>query len=331
MPELPEVENLRRGLLKRIRGQKIKKITINKPKLVSGKGNNRRASTKKAREFIRGLRGETIQDIERRAKNLIFHMRSGKILLVHLKMSGQFVYVAKDGKQVFEGGHPIRFDSGHTILPSIAFKRRRVELPAVAHKSELWRAPSEKLLPNKHTHVIFELSKGTLFYNDTRMFGYLLYFPDIQKLLETEHFHNLGLEPFDSHFDLKYFEKELKARKSKLKTVLMDQSIVTGLGNIYCDEVCFAAGVRPTRTAASLKPNEIKKLYITIQHILQKAIKLGGSSVATYRLVDGSRGNYAREHRVYDKAGKPCVICGEDLSKTTINNRTTVYCKHCQK
>ncbi len=303
MPELPEVENLRRGLVARIRGQKIKEVSVLKPKLVSGKGNVRRASAGKAKEFVKGLTGEIIQDIERRAKNLIFHTRNGKILLVHLKMSGQFVYRpdsrAKKSKGPFEGGHPIEL--------------------------------SEKELPNKHTRVILKLSKGTLYYNDTRMFGYLLYYPDIEKLLKTDHFHKLGLEPFDSHFELKYLEKELKARKSRIKAVLMDQSVVTGLGNIYCDEALFAAGIHPARPANSLKPNEVKKLYISIRHILQKAIEAGGSSVVSYRLVDGSRGNYAREHRVYNKAGKPCVICGEELKRTAINNRTTVFCPTCQK
>ncbi len=302
MPELPEVENLRRGLLERVRGQKIKKISIFVPKMIWSKGGRRQNSPAKVREFVRGLTGETIQDIERRAKNLIFHFRSGKILLVHLKMSGQFAYISNHASpkvRAFQGGHPIEL--------------------------------SETELPNKHTRVIFELSKGTLYYNDPRMFGYLLYYPDIEALIKTNHFHKLGLEPFDSHFDLTYFEKELKARKSKIKTVLMDQSVVTGLGNIYCDEALFAAGIHPARPANSLKPNEIKKLYISIRHILQKAIEAGGSSVVSYRLVDGSRGNYAREHRVYNKAGKPCVICGEELKKTVINGRTTVFCASCQK
>lgn len=312
MPELPEVENLRRGLLQRIRGQKIKKITVLKPKLVSDKGNVRRASAEKVREFIRSLRGETIQDIERRAKNLIFHMKSGKILLVHLKMSGQFAYIGSPTwpSKPWRSGQ--RFAKAAVVLGG--------------HPIEL----SEKQLPNKHTHIIFELSKGTLYYNDPRMFGYLLYFQDIEKLLRTDHFRKLGLEPFDSHFTLKYFEQELKKRKSRLKTVLMDQSIVTGLGNIYADETAFAAGIHPSRPAASLKPNEIKKLYIAIQHILTKAIKQGGSSVISYRLLDGSRGNFAREHRVYNKDGKPCVICGEDLKRILINNRATVFCASCQ-
>ena len=315
MPELPEVENLRRGLILRIKGQTVKHVAVLAPKLVSGKGNVRRASPEKTRLFIRALTAEKIQDIERRAKNLIFHFQSGKILLTHLKMSGQFVYLAnlksrrrgtKEGrrtqtpnrKDMFEGGHPIQL--------------------------------SEMQLPNKHTRVIFELNKGVLYYNDTRMFGYLLYYPTIGTLIRENHFHKLGLEPFDPHFNLKYLTEELKKKASKIKTVLMSQEIVTGLGNIYCDEVCFAANIRPTRRANSLKTNEKKKIHLAIQHILKRAIEMGGSSVATYRLADGSRGNYAREHRVYGKDGKPCVICGEDLKKIMVNNRSTVYCAKCQ-
>jgi len=297
MPELPEVENLRRGLNSRIKGQIVKKVSVFAPKLVSGKGNVRSASPSKTRLFVRAFKGEKIQDIERRAKNLIFHFQSGKILLVHLKMSGQFVYQERH-KNVVEGGHPIQL--------------------------------SEIKLPNKHTRVIFELNKGVLYYNDTRMFGYLLYYPTIGTLIRENHFHKLGLEPFDPHFNLKYLSEELKKKTGKLKTVLMSQEIVTGLGNIYCDEVCFAANIRPTRRANSLKPNEIKKLHLAIQHILKRAIEMGGSSIATYRLADGSRGNYAREHRVYGKDGKPCVICGQDLKKIIVNNRSTVYCAKCQ-
>src|SRR3989338_8368076 len=137
MPELPEVENLRRGLEKNIVGQKILRVEVRKPKLVSGKGNIRTASQKKAREFEHGLKGQHFSQVERRAKNLIFRFASGKIVLVHLKMSGQFVYLPSrrasarrgkpDGGKKVIGGHPIEL--------------------------------SETQVPNKHTHVIFELSR----------------------------------------------------------------------------------------------------------------------------------------------------------------------------
>jgi len=298
MPELPEVESLRRGLLVKLRGQKIKKVSVSKPKLVSGKGNIRVASAHKRTEFIRELQGEVIKDISRRAKNLIFHFRSGKILLVHLKMSGQFIYREK-GVNAVIGGHPIEI--------------------------------SEKILPNKHSHIIFELTRGTLYYNDTRMFGYLLYYPDLKYFDRAGHFNTLGLEPLTKDFTLIEFEKRLKTKTGKLKTVLMNQSVVTGLGNIYCDEVCFRARTKPTRLISTLKSHEIKEIHQAIKYILPRAIALGGSSVASYRLADGSRGNYAREHKVYGRAGEKCARCGQILNKIILNGRTTVFCNNCQK
>ncbi len=299
MPELPEVENLRRGLEKNILGQKFISITVKKPKLVSGKGNVRKGSPKKVLEFENGLKNETIGSIERRAKNLIFRFVSGKVLLVHLKMSGQFVYKSNVNKEKVIGGHPIEI--------------------------------SEKELPNKHSHVIFKLQKGNLYYNDTRMFGYLLYFHS-QEIFEKEnHFALLGLEPLDKKFTSKYFGKSLKQKQSKIKAVLMDQQIVTGIGNIYADESLFEAKIHPERRASSLKENEVKNLHKAIQRILRRAIEVGGSSVATYRLLDESRGNYAREHKVYGKTGEKCPRCKKPLKTILVQSRTTVYCPNCQK
>lgn len=298
MPELPEVENLRRGLMARVAGQTIRKVTVRKPKLVSAKGNGRTPSKKKVQEFERGLRGERIADIDRRAKNLVFRMKSGKIILVHLKMTGQFVYREK-GWNAVEGGHPIEL--------------------------------SEKEIPNKHTHITFELSKGTLYYNDTRMFGYLLYYPSAAAFEKENHFGGLGLEPLDQAFTPAYFRSAMKNRKGRLKTVLMDQKVVTGLGNIYADEVCFEARVSPLRRVEKLTDSELDKLYKAIKRIIPAAIKLGGSSVASYRLLDLKRGNYAREHKVYGKTGGKCVRCGNNLKTVQVTNRTTVFCPHCQK
>ncbi len=298
MPELPEVESLRRGLEKRIIGQKIRRIEVRKPKLVSGKGNVRAASAAKKARFTRGLTGQRFTAVERRAKNLIFRFASGKILLVHLKMSGQFVYKER-GRAKVMGGHPIKI--------------------------------SESELPNKHTHVIFELSRGTLFYNDTRMFGYLLYYPDQASFEKENHFAALGVEPLSPAFTADYLYKALHAKKGALKPVLMNQGIVAGLGNIYADEAAFAAGIRPGRKANTLTRAEVLKLHAAIKKILPRAIRLGGSSVISYRLLDESRGNYAREHKVYNRAGEECLICALPLKKITVGGRTTVYCQRCQR
>ena len=299
MPELPEVENLRIGLERNILGQKIIDLKVKKPKLVSGKGTIRLASKTKVKEFEDGLLNEIFFKIERRAKNLIFRFKSGKVLLVHLKMSGQFVYKSKNSDKKVIGGHPIEL--------------------------------SEKEIPNKHTHVTFKLNNGTLYYNDTRMFGYLLYYPSDENLDKAKHFELLGLEPLNKNFTAKYLIESLKKKKGKIKAVLMNQEIVTGLGNIYADESLFESKIKPVRSASSLKKEEVKSLYRAIIRIIKKAIKVGGSSVATYKLLDDSMGNYAREHKVYGKSGEKCSRCGYLLEKTTVQSRTTIFCPNCQK
>lgn len=299
MPELPEVENLRRGLERSILGQKIVSVEVKKPKLVSGSGTVRIASKRKVDEFIKGLTGEYFVAVERRAKNLIFKLSNGKIILAHLKMTGQFVYKASSSKKTVSGGHPIEI--------------------------------SEKTLPNKHSHIIFRLKEGTLYYNDTRMFGYLLYYRSILDFEKRNHFKLLGREPLEKDFTVEYFIDSLKNKKSKIKTVLMSQDIVTGVGNIYTDESLFESKIDPRRIASNLKKDEVKRLHDVIVSTMKRAIKVGGSSVATYRLIDESRGNYAREHKVYGKAGKNCMNCKKPLQKILINNRSTVFCPRCQK
>ncbi len=305
MPELPEVENLRIGLEKAILGQKVLKVEVRKPKLVSGNGTLRKASIKKVRDFEQGVKGEKFIAVERRAKNLIFKLSRDKTIVAHLKMTGQFVYKPESGKQIL-GGHPIEI--------------------------------SESTLPNKHSHIIFTLENGMLYYNDTRMFGYVLYYPSRDAFEKENHFKSYGKEPLDKTFTIKYFTESLKNKKGhakgragKIKTILLNQNIVTGIGNIYADESLFEAGISPTRNASTLTKNEVEKLHKAIVRILRKAISVGGSSVATYRLVDNSQGNYAREHKVYGKAGKNCPKCKNPLEKILIQTRTTIFCPRCQK
>lgn len=298
MPELPEVESLIRSLRPSVVGQKIIRIDVRRSKLVSARGNVRRASARKAAEFRAELTGQRIDGITRRAKNIIFHFQSGKLLVVHLKMTGQLMY-QKNGAKPIGGGHPMEI--------------------------------SEHILPHQHTHIIFTLEKGTLYYNDTRKFGYLLYFPNEEALERTGHFDKIGVDPLRDDFTLEYFRAALKPKKGIIKAVFMNQRVVAGLGNIYCDEVCFAAGIKPTRRASSLNTSEVKKLHAAIRRILVHAIKLGGSSIANYLLADGSRGNYAREHLVYGRGGQACPKCKNRFVSTQLAGRTTIYCKNCQK
>lgn len=299
MPELPEVESVRSSLEPFLVGNKVTKVIVGKPKLVSGNGTKRIEDMEKVGEFIEGFTDEIVTSVERRAKNLMIVFESGKVLLVHLKMTGQLVYRDAEDNIAY-GGHPIRGSVGKNELPS------------------------------KHTHVIFEMENGVLYYNDTRMFGYLLYYPSIESLHESGHFNALGYEPTSEEFTVDAFSDDMKKRRGILKHLFLNQKVVVGLGNIYCDEVCFEAGVRPDRRIESLNDQELELLYEAIVRIIPAAIKAGGSSVANYVLGDGSRGTFVEEHKVYNRGEKECLVCGEILAKEKIAGRTTVYCENCQ-
>jgi formamidopyrimidine-DNA glycosylase len=297
MPELPEVESLRLSLEPFVVGQKIVSITVTKPKIVSSSGTKRLENPEAVLQFISRLKGETIESLTRRAKNIIITMVSGKIILIHLKMTGQLVFKSSSNQTVL-GGHPIQ--------------------------------DSETTLPNKHSHIIFRLTNGTLYYNDVRMFGYVLYFDNMLKLNANKHFDSLGLEPLSKKFTLNHFRELMKKKKGVLKKVFLDQKVVVGLGNIYADEVCFNSNILPSRNVQTLSDLEIATLFYSIQLILSRAIAAGGSSVANYLLADGTKGNYAHQHKVYGRGGKLCMICSNLLVKDTISGRATVYCTHCQ-
>jgi formamidopyrimidine-DNA glycosylase len=297
MPELPEVESLRRSLVPVLVGQTILEVKVNRGKIVSSSGTTRKDNPTKITEFETRLNGQKIVDMERRAKNIMIKLESGNIILVHLKMTGQLVYKPKVGDLV-TGGHPIQ--------------------------------ESDSVLPNKHSFVIWELTDGTLFYNDVRQFGYVLFYDSYNAILADGHFSDLGVEPLEDNFTLEEFSK-IKKKTGILKSVLLGQSVVVGLGNIYCDEVCFAAKVRPTRRCNTLTKKEIERLYVEAKRILHLAVENNGSSIANYLLGDGSRGNYANFHLVYGKKGKNCAVCGSPLSDMKIGSRTTIFCKKCQK
>ncbi len=298
MPELPEVETLRRSLYPKLIGQRISEVEVREPKIVSGNGQRRDVTEDKARKFEYSLTGERITDIERRAKQLILRLESGACVLIHLKMTGQLVYTEDTSSRPLWGGHPIELTENH--------------------------------IPHKHTHIIWTLESGMLVYNDVRKFGYVLYHENYQALENGGYFARLGVDPFDSAFTDVYFCNKLQKTQRTLKSALMDQEIVVGLGNIYVDETTHRARIDPRRAACSLSDEECQILRKNIFSVLNRAVELGGSSVANYILADGSRGTYAREHQVYNRAGKPCVTCGTVLEKTKITNRTTVYCPKCQ-
>ncbi len=185
---------------------------------------------------------------------------------------------------------------------------------------------------NKHTHIILKLkNNNAILYNDIRKFGYVLYYKNTEEAIKYKHFSKLGLEPFDASFTLKYFKENILKKNKSIKSALLEQSVVVGCGNIYCDEICFASKVMPSRNCKTLSSLEIKDLYKNIIKILSIAIRMGGSSISDYKLVNGDSGKYANNHKVYGKHNTPCVKCKNNLQKIIISGRATVFCSVCQK
>ena len=250
------------------------------------------------RTFRRQLRGQRIGSLARRGKLLIVELEgSNRYLLLHLKMTGQLIY--RHGTHVIAGGH----SQG---------------------------AMSIEDLPNKYTHLIFTLSDGAqLFFNDLRQFGYVKVVNAQQKEDELSVY---GVEPLAEAFTPALLLERLAARRVPVKSVLLDQSVIAGLGNIYVDEVCFYAGVRPDRPAHQLTRQEAAALHRGIRHILRLAIKHRGTTFNNYRDAHGRRGNFVRRLNVYGRTHELCRRCKRGkIVKTKLAGRGTHYCPHCQR
>ena len=291
MPELPEVETIRRDLAVVLTGETICAVKILNPKTVFPS----------AAFFKKALVGQKVKGIRRRGKLLIFALPLN-FLLVHLKMTGQLIYQNK--KQKIAGGHSLKAG----FLDS-----------AVGGE-----------LPNKHTRVIIDFKNGgRLFFNDLRKFGYLKIVTADQLAVILKN--NYGPEPLTKEFYLVRFKEILKNKKTKIKVLLLDQKRLAGLGNIYVDESLFAARVNPTRLAGSLKPGELEKLWSAINQVIKFAIKQRGTTFNNYRDSQGRRGNFSRFLKVYGRSGEACLVCGRPLSRIKIAGRGTHFCAHCQK
>lgn len=296
MPELPEVETIRQDLRAVLRGKKITAVAIAKPKMVVGS----------ARTLTKFLVGKTVADIDRRAKLLIFSFKkSDHVLLLHLKMTGQLIYQSK--KDIIAGGH-----SWPATLTS----------------------PAVEELPNKYSHIIFTFQDRTrLFFNDLRQFGYVELVTTEEKNMIVKTY---GIEPLTPDFTWENFRDAITNRTTAIKNVLLNQAIIAGLGNIYVDESCFMAKVRPMRAANDLSHDELKLLYRACQQVIKQAIKYRGTTFNSYRDTKGRSGNFVKKLKVYGRAGQLCVrpTCrqaGVKLTRTKVNGRGTVYCPSCQK
>ncbi|HEV2446773.1 MAG TPA: bifunctional DNA-formamidopyrimidine glycosylase/DNA-(apurinic or apyrimidinic site) lyase [Candidatus Sulfopaludibacter sp.] len=178
--------------------------------------------------------------------------------------------------------------------------------------------------PGKHTHAILTLDRGVLLYDDSRQFGSLQYFDEFPARVAR-----LGPEPLEVPFE--EFAAALRRRKTRIKALLLNQTFVRGVGNIYADEALFRAGIHPMAMASRLRGNRIRRLYDGMVAVLTEAIAAGGSSVSDYVDAQGRKGFFQISHRVYQRTGEPCVTCGTPVRRVLVAQRSSHYCPNCQK
>jgi formamidopyrimidine-DNA glycosylase len=185
-----------------------------------------------------------------------------------------------------------------------------------------------KLLVNaertKWTHAVFTLDKGTMLYDDPRQFGRIEYGKTLPERVTA-----LGPEPLEVSFE--EFARRLKQRRSPIKAVLLNQAVVRGVGNIYADESLFRARISPKRIAASLGPERVARLHEAMRTVLREAIAGGGSSVSNYVDANGCQGSYQQSHNVYQRTGERCVVCGAEIRRIILAQRSTHFCGNCQR
>lgn len=182
---------------------------------------------------------------------------------------------------------------------------------------------------SKHEHVVFHLDNGyQLRYHDTRKFG-KMYLLDKNKAMNEKPLNELGLEPWDKELTVEYLKEKLKNKKLPIKTVLLDQSIIAGIGNIYDDEILFRSKINPERKANQLKEKDLENIILNTKITLEKAIELGGTTIRSYTSSEGVHGRFQNELLIHTK--EVCPECGEKVTKIVVGGRGTYYCKKCQK
>jgi len=282
MPELPEVETVRRGLLPVMEGQRITMAQVNRPDL----------RFPLPERMADRLTGATVTTLRRRSKYILADLDSGETLLIHLGMSGR-ILISGQMLGDFHHDHPA---------------------------------------PQKHDHVLFHMENSArITFNDARRFGAM----DLMATLTADRhplLAKLGPEPLGNAFDESYLAKRLQGRLTPIKSALLDQTVLAGLGNIYVCEVLHRARISPLRLAASLTPHDITALIPIIRDVLTEAITAGGSSLRDYRQADGELGYFQHRFRVYDREGQPCPTpdCPGTIIRTVQSGRSSFHCATCQ-
>ena len=286
MPELPEVEVVRKSLNQKIKNKEIKKVLVR----------NKNLRFKVPPDFKNFLKNKKVTNVSRFSKYLILCLDKKSFCLIHLGMSGTIHLVNFKKKNIFTN-------------------------------TSFYNSP---LLPKKHNHIEIFFKDLKLIYNDPRRFGFFQILKNDDQL--KKRFKHLGPEPFHSEFSLKYLNDFFKGKEKNIKSFLIDQSFVSGIGNIYASEILFLSKIYPLKKAKLLDDNDCKKIISNSKKILLNAIKRGGSSIKNFRDSNGINGNFQKEFNVYQREGEKCKksSCTGMIKKVFISNRSTFFCDICQ-
>lgn len=351
MPELPEVETIKRGLSGLIIGKAVRSVTHDAPK----------SFPNAAHDVSEFLIGASITDVRRRAKVLLIDLSSRYTLVIHLKMTGQLVYVGRPStptaglkqRAIRQADMPISsLDSAELAGAQTSSSRQEVigvstgtstgasssAIGVDATQNEELRFgaghPNESLvgeLPDKSTRVIFTFADGShLYFNDQRKFGWIRLMPTLE-VPNIDFMQKVGPEPLEAEFTAGEFAARFARRaKTSIKAALLDQTVVAGVGNIYADESLWGAKIHPSRLVGSVTNDEFHRLYTELREVMNLAIEKGGSTDKNYVNAEGKRGSYLTFARVFRREGKPCPRCGMTIIKTKVAGRGTHICPHCQ-
>lgn len=318
MPELPEVETVRTGLNKLLPGLVVKSVTNDWAKSFPNDEN----------EVDKFLKGAIVKKVRRRAKVLMIDMSSGYSLVIHLKMTGQLVFVGRASKSnIVDRSSYI----GEGKEQSTKYDIRSTTTDSRFGGGHPTKSIAGKL-PDKSTRVIIKFDNGsTLFFNDQRKFGWMRFMPTVE-VPNIDFMCKVGPEPLDPNFTATDFIHRMHKRpNSNIKSVLLDQSVVAGVGNIYADESLFAAGIHPASIVNAVPSNKLNKLYTELVTILKLSIKNGGTTDRNYVDALGRRGNYMDLVKVFRRQGQSCLICNNEITKIRVAGRGTHICRRCQK
>ncbi len=309
MPELPEVETIARGLAKRVTGDVIESVWL---------GQKKEPLKSPAHEIAAVLDHTRIASVHRMGKHIVIELdRVGRALLP--ANDRQKRRSRKEDKSVTtkEDKNNHSTDADKSVRPT---KAQWIVHLGMTGRLQVCDSNEEVA---KHTHAIAKLASGReLRFVDPRRFGRLSVATSIE-------FDATGIEPLEIESD--NFIELFRGRKTPIKSALLNQKLLRGVGNIYADESLFRAGIRPRRRATSIKREQLAKLSNELKEVLKEAIALGGSSVSDYVDADGKEGFFQLEHRVYGREGEPCLVCKTPIKRIVIAGRSSHYCPKCQK